>query len=493
MLKHLTIAASILGTTAAFAGNMIYNGGFELGTDGFALHRIITRKDMKHIPLELDSANAARGKFALKMANPDGDYFELYVSAFDLKPNTKYIFSMSAKTDVDGGIPLESLIHTKDWDIKRKFFNIKDKYAKYSFRFNSGKGGPHVIRFWSFQRTDPNGGWKGNLWLDDVSVTEAGAEETGNICAAVSAPRYWMHSVPEEAILFTLKLQNGTKRKTTQTLMVRTVSEYDGKTVAEKEIKVELNPGEVRTVPVPEAFVPRYGSYIVSVDGTDIRSLKFPYVVIGEVPDIPRNPEKDFVLGINSGLGYRDGYTNRKLITRRGFHSYNTSPETTLALLRRAGFRLVREWDAGALPVDWGMAEPENGKFDFSFFDLTMKKMKEHGLIPVHVLGGELFRQPYLEGSGGYARRNPLPAWVLPLAERPAVHPENAMQKLKGYIAYPPIQYWTRYVTELAKHSKGEKQFFEFTNEPNLYVTPQVYRKYLKATYSALKKGDPYA
>lgn len=493
MLKHLTIAASILGSTAAFAGNLIYNGGFELGTDGFALHRIITRKDMKHIPLELDSANAAHGKQAVKVANPDGDYFELYASAFDLKPNTKYIFSMSAKTDVDGGIPLESLIHTKDWDIKRKFFNIKDKYAKYSFRFNSGKGGPHVIRFWSFQRTDPNGGWKGNLWLDDVSVTEAGAEETGNICAAVSAPRYWMHSVPEEAKLFTLKLQNGTKRKTTQTLMVRTVSEYDGKTVAEKEIKVELNPGEVRTVPVPEAFVPRYGSYIVSVDGTDIRTLKFPYVVIGEVPDIPRNPEKDFVLGINSGLGYRDGYTNRKLITRRGFHSYNTSPETTLALLRRAGFRLVREWDAGALPVDWGMAEPENGKFDFSFFDLTMKKMKEHGLIPVHVLGGELFRQPYLEGSGGYARRNPLPAWVLPLAERPAVHPENAMQKLKGYIAYPPIQYWTRYMTELAKHSKGEKQFFEFTNEPNLYVTPQVYRKYLKATYTALKKGDPNA
>ena len=493
MLKHLTIAASILGSTAAFAGNLIYNGGFELGTDGFALHRIITRKDMKHIPLELDSANAAHGKQAVKVANPDGDYFELYASAFDLKPNTKYIFSMSAKTDVDGGIPLESLIHTKDWDIKRKFFNIKDKYAKYSFRFNSGKGGPHVIRFWSFQRTDPNGGWKGNLWLDDVSVTEAGAEETGNICAAVSAPRYWMHSVPEEAKLFTLKLQNGTKRKTTQTLMVRTVSEYDGKTVAEKEIKVELNPGEVRTVPVPEAFVPRYGSYIVSVDGTDIRTLKFPYVVIGEVPDIPRNPEKDFVLGINSGLGYRDGYTNRKLITRRGFHSYNTSPETTLALLRRAGFRLVREWDAGALPVDWGMAEPENGKFDFSFFDLTMKKMKEHGLIPVHVLGGELFRQPYLEGNGGYARRNPLPAWVLPLAERPAVHPENAMQKLKGYIAYPPIQYWTRYVTELAKHSKGEKQFFEFTNEPNLYVTPQVYRKYLKATYTALKKGDPNA
>ena len=493
MLKHTCMAAALLASAAASGGNLVYNGGFELGTDGFALHRIITRKDLKHIPLELDSANAARGKFALKMANPDGDYFELYVSAFPLKPGTDYVFSMSAKTDVSGGIPVEALIHTRDWENKRKTFRIGSSYAKHSFRFNSGKGGPHVIRLWSFQRTEPNGGWKGNLWLDDVSVTEADSKESGSVYAAVSAPRYWMRPDGKESAQFSLKLQNDTKEKFERTLTVRTVSEYDGKTVAEKQIKAELNPGEIKTLPLPEAHVPQYGCYTVSVDGAGIRSRKFPYVVIGEVPSVPRDPEKDFLLGLNAGLGYRNGYSGGKLIARKGFDSHNTSPETTLALLRRAGFRLVREWDAGALPVDWGMAEPENGKFDFSFFDLTMKKMKEHGLIPVHVLGGELFRQPYLEGSGGYARRNPLPAWVLPLAERPAVHPENAMQKLKGYIAYPPIQYWTRYMTELAKHSKGEKQFFEFTNEPNLYVTPQVYRKYLKATYTALKKGDPNA
>lgn len=493
MLKHTCMAAALLASAAASGGNLVYNGGFELGTDGFALHRIITRKDLKHIPLELDSANAARGKFALKMANPDGDYFELYVSAFPLKPGTDYVFSMSAKTDVSGGIPVEALIHTRDWENKRKTFRIGSSYARHSFRFNSGKGGPHVIRLWSFQRTEPNGGWKGNLWLDDVSVVEADAKESGSVYAAVSAPRYWMRPDGKESAQFSLKLQNDTKEKFERTLTVRTVSEYDGKTVAEKQIKAELNPGEIKTLPLPEAHVPQYGCYTVSVDGAGIRSRKFPYVVIGEVPSVPRDPEKDFLLGLNAGLGYRNGYSGGKLIARKGFDSHNTSPETTLALLRRAGFRLVREWDAGALPVDWGMAEPENGKFDFSFFDLTMKKMKEHGLIPVHVLGGELFRQPYLEGSGGYARRNPLPAWVLPLAERPAVHPENAMQKLKGYIAYPPVQYWTRYVTELAKHSKGEKQFFEFTNEPNLYVTPQVYRKYLKATYTALKKGDPNA
>ena len=39
----------------AFGENLIYNGGFELGTDGFALHRIVTRRDGRHIPLELET------------------------------------------------------------------------------------------------------------------------------------------------------------------------------------------------------------------------------------------------------------------------------------------------------------------------------------------------------------------------------------------------------------------------------------------------------
>ena len=491
MLKHTCMAAALLASAAASGGNLVYNGGFELGTDGFALHRIITRKDLKHIPLELDSANAARGKFALKMANPDGDYFELYVSAFPLKPGTDYVFSMSAKTDVSGGIPVEALIHTRDWENKRKTFRIGSSYAKHSFRFNSGKGGPHVIRLWSFQRTEPNGGWKGNLWLDDVSVAEADSKESGTVYAAVSAPRYWMRPDGRESAHFSLKLQNDTKEKFVQTLTIRTVSEHDGKTVAEKQVKAELNPGEIKTLPLPEAHVPRYGSYTVSVDGKGIQSRRFPYAVIGEIPDRPRDPEKDFMLGLNSGLGYRDGYSGGKLITRRGFDSHNASPESKLELLHLAGFRLIREWDSGAVSTDWGLIEPENGKFDFSFYDLFMKTMKKHGMIPIHVLGAELFRQPYLQS--GIARTNPIPAWALPFAERPDYHPANAMAKLKGYIAFPPMQFWTRFATELAKHSRGEKHFFEFTNEPNLYVTPQVYNRYLKATYEALKKGDPNA
>ena len=493
MLKHTytCTAAALLASAAAFGGNLVYNGGFELGTDGFALHRIITRKDLKHLPLELDSANAARGKSALKLANPDGDYFELYVSAFTLKPDTEYIFSMSAKTDVSGGISLEALIHTQDWENKRKTFRIGSSYAKHSFRFNSGKGGSHVIRLWSFKRTEPDGGWKGNLWLDDVSVVEADSKESGSVYAAVSAPRYWMRPDSRESAHFTLKLQNDTKEKFVQTLTIRTVSGHDGKTVAEKQVKAELNPGEIKTLPLPEAHVPRYGIYTVSVDGKGIRSRRFPYAVIGEIPDTPRDPEKDFLLGLNSGLGYRDGYSGGKLITRRGFDSYNASPESKLELLRLAGFRLIREWDSGAVSTDWGLLEPENGKFDFSFYDLSMKTMKKHGMIPVHVFGAELFRQPYLKS--GYARSNPIPAWALPFAERPDHHPANAMAKLKGYIAFPPMQYWTRFATELAKHSRGEKYFFEFTNEPNLYVTPETYNRYLKATYEALKKGDPDA
>ena len=477
----------------AFGENLIYNGGFELGTDGFALHRIVTRRDGRHIPLELETDAPARGKYSVRIRNPDGDYFEFYVSSFSLKPDTGYTFSMTAKTDVAGGVPVEALIHDKNWNNKRKTFRIGNQYGRFRFHFHTGKtGGPHVIRLWSFQRTERNGGWKGSLWFDDISVTETGGEP-GGIYAGVSGERCWMRIDEKKSFPLRLKLQNDSAQEYRGALTVRTVSEYDGKTVTKETVQVALKPGEVTEMPLSSSLVRRYGSYTVAVKGDNrVRSWDFPYVVIGGGSRVPRDFSRDICVGINGGLGLRSGYVNHKLVARNGYNTYNSSLEDRLALLRTAGIRLLRMWDGGRLPTDWATAEPENGRYDFSFFDFAMEILQKHDLVPVHVLGGELFRQPYLKSSGA-ARENPIPAWALPMVERPEYHPPYAMQKLKGYIAFPPLKHWRRYMTALAKHAKGRKCYFEFTNEPNLYVAPEVYNRYLKATWEGLKTGDANA
>ena len=490
-MKFFFAVVASLGVMSAECGNLIYNGGFELGTDGFALHRIVTRKDRRHLPLELEKADPAHGNCSIRIPNPDGDYFEFYVSSFVLKPDTVYTFSMTAKTDVAGGVPVEALIHDIRWNINRKTFQVGDRYSRCSFRFKTGAaGGPNVIRIWSFERTEPKGGWKGNLWLDDISITEEG-ESSGAVYAGIAGRRYCRNIAEKEKAPFRLKLQNDTAQEYRGTLKVKTVSEYDGRTVQEESVPVALKAGEIAELPLRSRVASKYGSYTLEVSGDGIVSRNLPYVVIGSLERKSRDYDRDICVGINGGVKLTSGYTNHKLILRNGYFSSNTSVEERFALLRDAGIRLVRLWDSGRLPTDWATAEPERGNYDFTFLDSVTGLLEKYGMVPVHVLGGELFRQPYLKT--GYARENPLPAWALPLAERPAEHPPYAMQKLKGYIALPPINCWNEYMTALARHLKGKQAYFEFTNEPNLYVTPEVYNRYLKATWEGLKAGDANA
>ena len=225
-MKFFFAVVASLGVMSAECGNLIYNGGFELGTDGFALHRIVTRKDRRHLPLELEKADPAHGNCSIRIPNPDGDYFEFYVSSFVLKPDTVYTFAMTAKTDVAGGVPVEALIHDIRWNINRKTFQVGDRYSRYSFRFKTGAaGGPNVIRLWSFERTDPKGGWKGNLWLDDISITEEGGS-SGAVYAGIAGRRYCWNIAEKEKAPFRLKLQNDTAQEYRGTLKVKTVSEY---------------------------------------------------------------------------------------------------------------------------------------------------------------------------------------------------------------------------------------------------------------------------
>lgn len=494
MNRKLFVFFAAASAFAVYGQNLIYNGDFEFGTDGFALHRIVTRNDRKHIPLKTDTVNVAKGEKSLCLSNPDGDYFELYISSFELKPNTNYTFSMTAKTDVRGGIPLEALIHDMDWHNKRKRFRIGNEFTTYSFTFNTKKhGGRNMVRLWSFDRNLKDGGWKGNLWLDRVSITETG-KSAESLHAGIAGEKYIRIIGEDESEARYLNLQNDSKQDYDGTLTVKTISLTDSQTVAAETVKVSLKAGEKKTIPLSGKGGAKYGIYMIKVEGRGVTSREFVYGVIGRSRRVPRDFAKDFCVGINSGAGYRAGYVNGKLIERNGYHTYNHFPEKKFELLNLVGIRIVREWDGGRLAADWPTAEPESGKYDFSFFNSFLETMEKYDLVPIHVLGGELFRQPYLGNSGnGSSRENPLPQWALPAAERPEKLEPYMMQKLKGRIAYPSPEQWKRFMTALAANAKGKRQYFEFTNEPNLYITPEKYVRLLKATYEGLKSGDPGA
>ena len=80
----------------ALSANPVFNGSFELGTDGFALKRelrLATNPSLKFTPLKLSAGAPGAGKNSLMIENPYAEYFDLLSREFKLKPATTYRFT----------------------------------------------------------------------------------------------------------------------------------------------------------------------------------------------------------------------------------------------------------------------------------------------------------------------------------------------------------------------------------------------------------------
>ena len=110
----------------------------------------------------------------------------------------------------------------------------------------------------------------------------------------------------------------------------------------------------------------------------------------------------------------------------------------------------------------WGAVEPEEGKFQWKDLDEQMKYLKER-----QIECGAL-----LLGSPGWNK-----------ADAPGHLPVN---NLPG---------WSRYVSEVVKHLKGQAKYFEVWNEPPNFTgrkqTPADYAKIVVSAYDAAKAANP--
>lgn len=126
--------------------NLVFNSGFEMGTDGYAIVRILepeVNPDLKFLPLKTDTENAASGKRALRIENPNGEFYELHTKSFQLKPETDYTVSVKAKSDAPGA-KIRLIIYNvvnSSWNVHARVWMLDKAYKNYSFTFNTGKSG----------------------------------------------------------------------------------------------------------------------------------------------------------------------------------------------------------------------------------------------------------------------------------------------------------------------------------------------------------------
>ena len=104
-MKILDVSLSILLPALLAAQNLVPNGSFELGTDGFRLRSVLRfdqNPGLQFFPLVTVQDPEADGKFVLKLSNPHGNRFEIHSRQFQFKPNTDYTFRFCGKSTFDG-------------------------------------------------------------------------------------------------------------------------------------------------------------------------------------------------------------------------------------------------------------------------------------------------------------------------------------------------------------------------------------------------------
>ena len=111
------------------AQNLIFNGSFELGTDGFAQKRVLrpdTNPKLVYSPIEITEENVVDGKNALQMRNPFAEKIELIGKEFPVKKGHTYICRGSIRSSVSNTFLTIRVFSENFWEAFTKRIIVLD-------------------------------------------------------------------------------------------------------------------------------------------------------------------------------------------------------------------------------------------------------------------------------------------------------------------------------------------------------------------------------
>lgn len=478
-MKYLYCVLLVLLTGVPARGNVVFNPGFEMGTDGFIINRFLTpalNPKLEYHPLEIDGNSAPEGKKQLKIANPYGEKFELHSKGFALKQNTPYRFSVLAKGPAKAKIQV--MIYginelNGNWQtVFSKRFDLSDTYREYQGTFNIGN---RIGQVWHILIMPVDKIHKHPIWLDELTVKPADTPSSGKLEGTVVSER--LTEMENKTITLTLKLHNNTASAIKKNITVRGVDEVFKKEVFRKNIPVELAPGEAGNYTF-ERKLSRYGAITLYADDVD-KLLPGYYLVIGKYNARPIDLMKEFCVGINGGLNYIWS-------EKPAYRTLNAPLEKYPEMYSRIGCRLVRGHDCGIASTQWVALEPQEGKWDFSHLDLATSLFGKYKIELLPVLG----RVEFVIPQKNVKLNANQPQW---LAEKSPFQKPDLGGWSRNRVIHPPAENWRQYVRTVAERLKGKIQVYEIINEPNLVLWPKPYVKYLNIAIEEIRKADPAA
>lgn len=467
----------------ALAANPVFNGSFELGTDGFALEqelRTDLNKELKFHPLKTASAAPGEGKQSLELENPYAEYYNLFSKDFRLKPSTQYEFSVKMKSSVPGDQVYFGVFKVNPkWSAHAQTFSASKEWKTYTFRFTTApkEGWYHIL----IRPGNKDVVRKSSIFFDELKIEEVGKPGAVQL-DAIAVPDKNLYLRGEEAAL-SLKITNPDAKPYSAPVTVTGKDEYTGKVCFTETVPVSLNPGETKNLPLKREKLNRYAGIRVSVSGPRLKTHDSFFSVIGKYTAKPFNILQDFVVAFNGGMEYQMAPQSKV----PAYRVFNSSLEKRIETFSKIGCRILRDHDGGVRGVNWPAVEWKRGKFDFSHLDRQMALYDKYNIVLFPVIGDGFIEnyQPWQD------QRWPL--WAVPLSERVKNDPPNCIKSARGHILLPPKDLYRNYIFQTVKHLKGRAPVYEIMNEPNLYLAPETYVDYLKVAHDAIRKADPAA
>lgn len=481
MKKIFASIVLLAGAAVTVSANSIFNGSFELGTDGFALRRdlrVDTNPRLEFIPLKTVPGAPQSGEKALLFSNPFAENYWIFSKEFKLKPSTKYRFSFKGKS-ASAGERVNFAVFKIDpqWSAQAEVFRLTPEWKSYEYTLETdSRAGYYHVRIRPAQKDTLNAN---DLFFDDLRIEEIGKHTTR--INAIAVPDKNLYFRGENAIL-RLKVTQPGKEAYSGQITVTAKDEYTGKILFRETVPVTLQGGETKTIPLKTRPQNRYGATRLLTEGKHLQTHDSFFVTIGKYEPKPFDINKDFVVGFNGGMGYIQPPQTKY----PAYQAYNAPLEKCFELIHLAGGRILRDHNGGVRGVDWPAVEWERGKFDFRHLDRLMKIYEKYHITLFPVIG-----DGFIDNHQSWQPQK-WPPWVIPLSQRITDDlPSHANPT--WHVVLPPEDLFRNYVFQTAKHLKGRVPVYEITNEPNLYLQPKYYSRYLAIAAEAIRAADPAA
>ena len=474
-MKHILSLLSVLVTLPLTAENLLLNSSFELGDAGYQICQFLPLESPESACRrpELDPKEKIHGAFSLKCPNPRGEWMQMISHEVELKNGQEYTISAWMKSDRPLSLKLElfTVAHhppeiVNRWYTRSKTVRITPEWKRFHFTIRAEKPFLHP-----FLKISWNGG---SVWFDALQIS------AGKLLEYTPASKLEFAVIGPERITspgaqkLKLKGINYSGKALSAVLTLNLDDRYFGKTLSSISREQILPGGESVEIPLPFATpngVFRAGGTVKCGKET-VPLLPFDF---GSAPELSRkriDPDTVFTIGYSGANGVFSAPNGK-----HAFRVISGDIKGHYAMLRRQGIRINRLHDDNLFR--WETIESVPGKYDWNTLDRIIDIGLQYGIETMPVLGGKAM----LDKPG----KTPRDEWHIRKNSRSSGLWMGGRHQ--GWL--PPEKAWSDFVENLVRHCRGRVRYYEIINEPNLYMTPEHYARYLKLAYEAAKKADP--